>query len=80
MMVIIWTAIKAFLQIAPGCSRTAPEAPSSTQEPPLQIRLLFRTVPAPAELPTENYSLHSPENYAELLFEKARGQNTIPKQ
>ena len=80
MMVIIWTVIKAVPE-------QLPDAPEQLQTPQNNSRTTFanpvtipRTVPAPAELPTKHYSLHSPEHYAELLFRKVRGQNTVHKQ
>ena len=79
MMVTTWTTIKAFPE-------QLPDAPEQFQDRQISSKITFanlvtipKTVLTPAELPTEHYSLHSPEHYAELLFGKARGQNTVHK-
>ena len=50
----------------------APQMIQKQPDSPLHFRLLFKIVPAPAES-TSYYLLHSPEHYAELLFQKSKG-------
>ena len=71
-MVIIWTAIKHF-QNSSKMLQNSSRSPKIAQEPPLHSVTIPRTVPAPAKLPTEYYSLHSTRTLCRVTIQKSMG-------